>query len=79
MIFKVIPEGKQQVVKEKDADNIRKVLCTSCENTQYKKNTSCQVPQLRKHQDSLENKSNCFHQDITLSVHCLLENLLKRF
>ena len=30
-IFKVIPEGKQQLVKEKDADNnfIRKVLCKS--------------------------------------------------
>ena len=27
MIFKVIPEEKQQLVEEKDADNIRKVLC----------------------------------------------------
>ena len=28
-IFKVIPEEKQQLVEEKDADNIRKVLCKS--------------------------------------------------
>jgi len=28
-IFKVIPEEKQQLVQEKDADNIRKVLCKS--------------------------------------------------
>ena len=28
-IFKVIPEEKQRVVQEKDADNIRKVLCKS--------------------------------------------------
>jgi len=26
MIFKVIPKEKQQLVKEKDADNIRKVI-----------------------------------------------------
>ena len=26
MIFKVIPEEKQQLVEENDADNIRKVL-----------------------------------------------------
>ena len=26
MIFKVIPEEKQQVVEEKDADNMRKIL-----------------------------------------------------
>ena len=29
IIFKVIPEEKQQLVEEKDADNIRKVLCKS--------------------------------------------------
>ena len=29
MIFKVIPEEKQQLVEEKDANNIRKVLCKS--------------------------------------------------
>ena len=29
MIFKVIPEEKQQLVDEKDADNIWKVLCKS--------------------------------------------------
>ena len=29
MGFKVIPEQKQQLVKKKDADNIRKVLCKS--------------------------------------------------
>ena len=29
MIFKVIPEEKQQLVEEKDADNVRKVLCKS--------------------------------------------------
>ena len=28
-IFKVIPEEQQQLVQEKDADNIRKVLCKS--------------------------------------------------
>ena len=28
-IFKVIREEKQQLVEEKDADNIRKVLCKS--------------------------------------------------
>ena len=28
-ILKVIPEEKQQLVEEKDADNIRKVLCKS--------------------------------------------------
>ena len=28
-IFKVIPEEKQQLEEEKDADNIRKVLCKS--------------------------------------------------
>ena len=28
-IFKVIPEEKQQLVQEKDADNMRKVLCKS--------------------------------------------------
>ena len=28
-IFKVIPEGKQQLVEEKDADNIRKLLFKS--------------------------------------------------
>ena len=28
-IFKVIPEEKKQLVEEKDADNIRKVLCKS--------------------------------------------------
>ena len=28
-IFKVIPGEKQQLVEEKDADNIRKVLCKS--------------------------------------------------
>ena len=28
-IFKVIPEEKQQLVQEKDADNIRKVLSKS--------------------------------------------------
>ena len=28
-IFKAIPEEKQQLVEEKDADNIRKVLCKS--------------------------------------------------
>ena len=28
-IFKVILEGKEQLVKEKDADNIKKVLCKS--------------------------------------------------
>ena len=28
-IFKVIPEEKQQLVQEKDADNLRKVLCKS--------------------------------------------------
>ena len=28
-IFKVIPEEKQQLVEEKDADNISKVLCNS--------------------------------------------------
>ena len=27
--LKVIPEEKQQLVEEKDADNIRKVLCKS--------------------------------------------------
>ena len=27
MIFKVILEKKQQLVEEKDADNVRKVLC----------------------------------------------------
>ena len=27
MIFKVIPEEKQLLVEEKDADNIRRVLC----------------------------------------------------
>ena len=26
-IYKVIPDKKQQLVEEKDADNIRKVLC----------------------------------------------------
>ena len=29
MIFKIIPEEKQQLVEEKDADKIRKVLCNS--------------------------------------------------
>ena len=29
MIFKVIPEEKQQLVEQKDADNIRKVLFKS--------------------------------------------------
>ena len=29
MIFKVIPEEKQQLVEEKDADNIKKVLSKS--------------------------------------------------
>ena len=29
MIFKAIPEEKQQLVEEKDADNIGKVLCNS--------------------------------------------------
>ena len=29
MSFKVIPEKKQQLVEEKDADNIRKVLFKS--------------------------------------------------
>ena len=29
MIFKVIPEEKQQLVEEKDTDNISKVLCNS--------------------------------------------------
>ena len=28
-IFKVIPEEKQLLVEEKDADNVRKVLCKS--------------------------------------------------
>ena len=28
-IFKVIPEEKQQLVEEKGADNIRRVLCKS--------------------------------------------------
>ena len=28
-ILKVIPDEKQQLVEEKDADNIRKVLCKS--------------------------------------------------
>ena len=28
-MFKVIPEKKQQLVEEKDSDNIRKVLCKS--------------------------------------------------
>ena len=28
-IFKVIPEEKRQLVEEKDANNIRKVLCKS--------------------------------------------------
>ena len=27
MVFKVIPEEKQQLLEEKDADNARKVLC----------------------------------------------------
>ena len=29
MIFNVIPEEKQQLVEEKEAANIRKVLCKS--------------------------------------------------
>ena len=28
-VFKVIPEEKQQLVEEKDADNKRKILCKS--------------------------------------------------
>ena len=31
-IFQVIPEGKQQLVEEKDADNIRKVLWILCKS-----------------------------------------------
>ena len=27
MVFKFIPEEKQQLLEEKDADNARKVLC----------------------------------------------------
>ena len=40
-ILKVIPEEKQQLLEEKDADNMRKVLCTSFIEWLWELNLCC--------------------------------------
>ena len=115
---RVIPEEKQQLAEEKDADNIRKVLCKSFIQWLWELNLCCYKYRvdcfgslrlffccywseisrnitkhtmsgssgnqlilfslefwcfsrlrLGKHQDSRENKTNCFPRDLTLSVY----------
>ena len=46
MIFKVIPEEKQLLLEEKDADNIRKVLCKSFIQWFWELNLCCYKYQL---------------------------------
>ena len=129
----VIPEEKQQLVEEKDADNIRKVLFKSfiqwfwelnlcsykyrvvlfwfafllsvffccCWSTLKWKSRNitkhlmsgpwgnqlvlfslecCCFPRLRlwNHQDSWENKTNCFPRDLTLSVYYTMPSIYGR-
>ena len=104
--FQVMPEEKQHLVEENDADSVRKVLCKSfiqwfysfsfvffccCWSTLKWKSRNITkhlmpgpsgnqlvlfsleswcLPRLRlgKHQDSRENKTNCFPRDLALSV-----------